>query len=100
MTRSGIGPRRSRTALPRCALLIALAVTLLTACALPLTAQSCLPYEPATVTVSGTLTSHDQPRTWWALELSRPICVGVEGDHHTETGVAEIHLLFPEAQRL
>ena len=79
----------------------------------PATAQGCLSYEPATVSLRGTIRRHtfpgpptyqsvaggDQPEQVWVLHLSQPICVsaGAEGD--AQRNVSDVQLVLAEGQK-
>lgn len=80
--------------------------------------QPCLSYEPATVTLKGTVSrktfsgppnyesveAGDQPETYWVLRLTKPLCVkgkgddGQDPDDQPESGVADIQLNLNEDQ--
>jgi Domain of unknown function (DUF4431) len=63
----------------------------------PAAARSCLPYEPATVTLTGTLVSHQDLRSWWSLKLDQSACMVLGQSDPNEAarpGVAEMQVLF------
>lgn len=99
---------RARTIVP--------AIVLLLAAASAATAQDCLSYEPAEVSLTGRITKRvfpgppnyesvrrgDRPETSWVLHLSRPICVsGNANEFNTaERGITDVQLILsPEEYR-
>lgn len=72
--------------------------------------QGCLSYEPATVTLKGTISRKtfpgppnyesvkegDQPETYWVLHLTQPICVerGADLDDVPEEDVSDLQLVW------
>jgi hypothetical protein len=71
-------------------------------------AQTCLNYEPDTVSLKGTIKRRtfagppnyesvakgDQPEVMWVLHLARPICVSASGDRKDEKNVSKLQLVF------
>jgi hypothetical protein len=71
-------------------------------------AQTCLNYEPDTVSLKGTIKRRtfagppnyesvakgDQPEVMWVLQLARPICVSASGDRKDEKNVSKLQLVF------
>jgi len=70
--------------------LLAMAAT-----AMPGSARTCLPYEPATVTLTGSLISHQGLRTWWSLKLDHSVCM-VSGPSDSTEGkdVSEMQMIL------
>jgi hypothetical protein len=61
----------------------------------------CLKYEPARVTLNGTLVSHQGLRGYWAVKPDNPICMIKEPSDPSAfayTGVAELQLILMGAQ--
>jgi hypothetical protein len=75
-------------------------------------AQTCLNYEPDTVSLKGTIKRRtfagppnyesvakgDQPEVMWVLQLARPICVSASGDRKDEKNVSKLQLVFTGAE--
>jgi len=75
-------------------------------------AQTCLTYEPDTVSLKGTIKRRtfagppnyesvakgDQPEVMWVLHLARPICVSASGDRKEEKNVSKLQLVFTGAE--
>jgi hypothetical protein len=75
-------------------------------------AQTCLTYEPDTVSLKGTIKRRtfagppnyesvakgDQPERMWVLRLARPICVAASGDRKEEKNVSDLQLVFAGAE--
>jgi hypothetical protein len=77
------------------------------------TAQdNCLSYEPARVSLTGTISKKtfpgppnyesikrgDKPETYWVLHLEKPICTKASADNDAETGVADLQLILTRKQ--
>lgn len=66
----------------------------MTAASIPGLARTCLPYEPATVTLTGNLISHQGLRTWWSLKLDRSVCMLAGPSDSTEgKDVSEMQMI-------
>ncbi len=80
---------------------------------LPVSAQSCLSYEPNAVVLRGTIRQHtfagppnyesiakgDEREDVWILHLSKAICVSASKDWEKENSVSKIQLVFLEGQK-
>ncbi|HSE16279.1 MAG TPA: DUF4431 domain-containing protein [Pyrinomonadaceae bacterium] len=78
----------------------------------PVAPQSCLSYEPDTVSLKGkikrrtfagppnyeSVAKGDRPERMWVLHLSRPICVSASGDRQEEKNVSDLQLVFKGAE--
>ena len=74
--------------------------------------EGCLPYEPASATLTGTISKKtfpgppnyervrkgDKPETYWVLHLSSPICTQAGGDNQAERGVTDVQLILTRKQ--
>lgn len=92
-------------------LLLAFLITLQTPRAVG--SQTCLSYEPATVSLNGIIKRHtfpgppnyesvakgDQPEQVWVLHLSRPICISAGSDFDTQSNVSDLQLVLVEGQK-
>jgi hypothetical protein len=74
--------------------------------------QTCLNFEPETVSLKGTIKRRtfpgppnyesvekgDQPEVMWVLHVARPICVSASGDQNAEKNVSNFQLVFAGAE--
>ena len=76
-------------------------------------AQTCVKYEPETVSLTGTIKQHtfagppnyesvakgDQAERVWVLHLARPLCVSASGDREEEKNFSDVQLVFTDAEK-
>lgn len=74
--------------------------------------DGCFSYEPATVSLKGTLSKKtfpgapnyesirkgDKAETYWILHLAKPICTTASADNDAESGVTDIQLILTREQ--